>query len=349
MSQTTKCAILLEISSGAAKRLPFSVESLKEDNVIAIMDEIHEVIWLWMGKNTGLVMRRGSMRVARSLKAYGHEIGPTIVGRRLKDVVPLDGKMIESNPEEKAKFDKVLSLFTREHVIKADVLAEYTVIAEVVQHAYYGLSKSQRDDLVAAAISAPSAGDDSRKIEEIVGQFRPAVPENSSTAAVVPKVAPSPIMTTTSPSISAPPLAPPPSSPPAPSPSPISEVFAPPAISTEPIDIPVDLPAVSTIQVPEDLTKAPAPVADDVLMGEIKAAIVISSVLSEFNDVFIGFKTQQGNKIYTIEGPDGLICTFSLDQSKIQFLPGSWDKINQDQKRNIQKLFIDRVKTLLGP
>ncbi|MFX1450703.1 MAG: hypothetical protein ACFFCM_07675, partial [Promethearchaeota archaeon] len=76
MSTDSKFVIMLEITSGVSERLPFNIESLKDDNIVAIMDEIHDVIWLWMGKNTGLVQRRGSMRAARSLKAYGHEISP---------------------------------------------------------------------------------------------------------------------------------------------------------------------------------------------------------------------------------------------------------------------------------
>ncbi|NVM54952.1 MAG: hypothetical protein HWN66_14705 [Candidatus Helarchaeota archaeon] len=343
MSQVTKCAILLEISSGAAQRLPFSSESLKHDNVVAIMDEINEVIWLWMGNNTGLVKRRGSMRVARSLKAYGHEIGPSIIGRKLKDVIPIDGLKIESDPTEKANFDKVISLFTREHTIKADVLAEFQVAAEIVQHSYYGLSKTQRDDLVAAAIASPSAGDDSRKIEEIVGEFRPSVPAQSSTAAVVPKSADIPKPTVVSTPIVA--------SKPAevPKPTPKAEILPPPLAPTQTLEIPEDLPAASTIKIPGTPTKAPPTILeDDALVGDVKASIVISSVLSEYTDIFVGVISQEGNKIYTIEGPDGLICKFSLDKSKIQFLPGSWEKIDQEQKRNIQKLFIDRVKKLLG-
>ena len=329
--QAVKCAILLEISSGAAKRLPFSTESLKDDNVVAIMDEIHEVIWLWMGQNTGLVMRRGSMRAARSLKAYGHEIGPAIVGRKLKDVIPVDGLRIDSDPEEKSKFEKILSLFTREHTIKADVLAEFVVTADVIQHKYYGLSKSQRDDLVQAAISAPSAGDDARKIEEIVGEFRPSVPKESSTASVVPKVAPKP--------------APPPVVKPTPPPAPKVEITPPPMLTTETFEIPDNLPGSSSFEIPADI---PEIMPEEALLGEIKAAIVMTSVLSEYSDIFIGLKSEGGHKVFKLEGPEGLICQFSLDQSKIQFLPGSWEKVDPTIKRNIQKLFIERVKKLLG-
>ncbi|MHA1650621.1 MAG: hypothetical protein ACTSYB_10550 [Candidatus Helarchaeota archaeon] len=331
MSTATKCAILLEISSGTAKRLPFSPESLKDDNVVAIMDEIHEVIWLWMGKNTGLVMRRGSMRVARSLKAYGHEIGPSIVGRKLKDVIPVDGLKIESDPNEKAKLDKVISLFTREHTIKADVLAEYEVITEIDQPKYYGLSKSQRDELVAAAIAAPSAGDDSRKIEEIVGEFRPNVPPESSTAPVIPKV------TAPKPTISG-------ASIPKTTPSPAD--ITPPSIEvTETLEIPDELPTTTTIEIPEVVPASS--MAEDEVIGEVKAAIVISSILSEFSDIFIGTKMEEGRKTFTVESQEGIICKYALDKSKIQFLPGSWEKISAEQKQRIQKLFIERVKKLI--
>ncbi|MFX1295458.1 MAG: hypothetical protein ACFFD2_11500 [Promethearchaeota archaeon] len=339
MSHAIKCAILLEISSGATQRLPFSSESLKDDNIVAVMDELHEVIWLWMGRNTGLIMRRGSMRVARSLKAYGHEIGPSIVGRKLKDVVPVDGLKIETDSTEQTKFEKVISLFTREHTIKAEVLAEFQVIAEIEQPKYYGLSKSQRDDLVSAAIAAPSAGDDVRKIEEIVGQFRPIVPDKSSITTKASKSVPRSTPRSTSKS------APKPVSKPVPKivPKP-AEISPPPSkITTPPLKNSKGLQPASTIEIPE----SPRTMKDTELIGKIKAAILINSVLSEYTDIFVGVKTQDGRKVFSIECQDGVICKYSLDKSKIQFLPGSWDKISLDQKQKIQKIFIECVKTLL--
>lgn len=357
MSGSFKDAILLEISSGAAKRLPFSTESLTDDNIVAIMDEIHEVIWLWMGKNTGLIMRRGSMRVARSLKAYGHEIGPSIVGRKLKDVITIDGLKIESDPEEKANFDKVISLFTQEHTIKYDFLAEFEVLGKVEQHAYYGLSKSQRDDLVQAAIAAPSAGDDSRKIEEIVGEFQGDMPSDSSTAGVYKKKTPPKPAAKVSikPSISPPKPAFKASassvSPPKPAiKSSILPSKSPPKPAAK-LDISLpDFAETEVLDIPEEQAEPilTSPMEDEPLIGEVKAAIVITSILSEYNDVFLGVKDEDDQKVYNIEGPEGLICRFTLDKSKIQFLPGSWEKVPSDKKQKIQQLFIDRVKTLIG-
>jgi len=357
MSGAVKCAILLEISSGTAKRLPFSTESLSDDNIVAIMDELHEVIWLWMGKNTGLIMRRGSMRVARSLKAYGHEIGPSIVGRKLKDVIAIDGLKIETDSEEKANFDKVISLFTQDHTIRFDFLAEFQIEGIVEQPAYYGLSKSQRDGLVQAAIAAPSAGDDTRKIEDIVGKFQVEVPPESSTAAVLSK--PTPPKPTVKPSISSTISPPKPTtklgtSPPSP-PKPAAKPSLKPAISppkpAAKVDIPLpDIAETEVLEIPEEQEQPmmPSPMEDEPLIGEVKAAIVITSILSEYNDVFLGVKIEDDQKVYNIEGPEGLICRFNLDKSKIQFLPGSWEKVPSNKKQKIQKLFIDRVKTLIG-
>jgi len=368
MSGAVKDAILLEISSGAAKRLPFSTESLTDDNIVAVLDEIHEVIWLWMGKNTGLIMRRGSMRVARSLKAYGHEIGPSIVGRKLKDVIAIDGLRIESDLGEKANFEKVISLFTQEHTIKLDFLAEFQVLGKVEQPAYYGLSRSQRDDLVQAAIAAPSAGDDSRKIEEIVGEFQGDIPSGSSTTATFPKKTPPKPATKVSAASVSPPkpatkvsaasVSPPKPatkvsaasvSPPKPTVKPgISPSKGPPKPAAK-VDIPLpDISETEILELPEEQPIMPFPMEDEPLIGEVKAAIVLTSILSEYNDIFLGVKTEDDQKVYNIEGPEGLICRFTLDKSKIQFLPGSWEKINPDKKRKIQKLFIDRVKTLIG-
>jgi hypothetical protein len=45
------------------------------NNIVAVMDELHEVIWLWMGKNTGLIMRRGSMRQKSRERGQGAPTG----------------------------------------------------------------------------------------------------------------------------------------------------------------------------------------------------------------------------------------------------------------------------------
>ncbi|MHA1380315.1 MAG: hypothetical protein ACTSRG_18270 [Candidatus Helarchaeota archaeon] len=290
-----KFVIMLEITSGMSKRLPFSMDSLKDDNIVAIMDEIHEYIWLWMGKNTGLVQRRGSMRAARSLKAYGHEIGPSIVGRKLKDVLDIRGDAIETDPEQQERFETILSLFNQKYSLKFEnVLAEFSGIGGGKSNIKYGLTTEQRSELVKAALAAPTAGDDTRKIEQIVGDFRPPPPPESSTATVIPKyqqVAPS-----------------------------ISEPK--PVIQTE-------------------------MGFDETLVGEIKGAILVNAFLNKIHEVFLGYKKNpDGSSTYTLEGPNGETCKYQIKGSKINFLPGAWENVEQNKKQEIQKIFLDRVKLL---
>jgi hypothetical protein len=293
---------MLQITSGSSERLPYSMDSLADDKVVAIMDEIHKVIWLWMGSNTGLVQRRGAMRVAQSLKTYGHEIGPTIVGRNLEDVISVDAKKIftGNDPLMKGRYEKIKELFDQDFKIEADVLAVYKSISLDDQPSYYGLSREQRDNLVQAAIDAPTVGDDDREIEQIVGQYRPP-PEKSS------------------PEIPVTPIAPAPSS--APKQAPIA---------------------------PQPIEDSAGEVTDN-LLGEVKASILISSVLSELNDIFVStIDDDSGKKEYFIENADGLVCKFLVDGSNIRFRPDSWELVDNNTKRTIQKVFIDRTKKLLG-
>ncbi|MHA1269752.1 MAG: hypothetical protein ACTSPY_08215 [Candidatus Helarchaeota archaeon] len=285
MSETTKYCIMLKITQGKSDRLTYKIENLRDSDVVAIMDEVHGVIWLWMGSNTGLVQRRGAMRVAQSLKTYGHTIGPTIVGKSLSDVVHIDGRTINSDSVMAGRFNKVKELFQIDHNIEADVLGVYKAFSTDTQPSYYGLSKEQRDNLVQAALSTPAVGEDDRSIEEIVGQYRP-----------------------------------PPSTKETPAPAPTPAVSS--APSTELIS--------------------------DELVGDVKASIIISSVLTQLNDLFVSVGSGEGGKkIYTVENADGLVCKFQVDGTNIKFLPGSWELVDKESKTKIQKVFIDRTKLLL--
>lgn len=316
MSENSKFVIMLEITGGVSKRLFFSLDSLKDDNIVAIMDEIHEVIWLWMGKNTGLIERRGAMRAARSLKAYGHEIGQSIVGRKLNEPLDIRGEAIESEQEQKERYETVSSLFQQDFSLKYDdVLAEFKGLGFKSSNLKYGLTTEQRNELVKAALASPSAGDDSRAIEEIVGEFQAAPPEESSTASIIPKQKVSSI--------------------PTPSKKPIKAQQKTPSI---PVPTPSSKPAVIKQKIE----------LDENTQGDIKAAILINAVLSKINEIFVGVKKNaDGSSTYSLEGPNGETCKYTIKGSKINFLPGSWENIDQDTKQDIQKLFLDRIKLIL--
>jgi len=280
MSENRKFVVLLEIRGGVGHRLPFLAESLTDDNIVAIMDEINNVLWLWLGKNTGLVQRRGSMRAARSLKTYGHEYGNSIIGRHLGDILEIKGDVIESDQEAANRFQTALRLFNSASEIQDGTLAIFEGLAGAKSNLKYGLTTEQRDQLVKAAIAATSAGDDTRKIEDIVGKFRDADP-----------TAPSPSATT--------------------------------AIAT---------------------TARMA--LDDVSKIDVQSGIVIGTILSHINNVFVGYSGTGLSKTFSVEGPEGDVCKFTITAGKLNFTPESFTSIDPGLKNQIMAKINQRLSLI---
>lgn len=297
MSKDAKFAIMLLIDEGMSHRLPFKMENLKDDNIVAVIDEINNKLWVWMGKSTGLVQRRGSMRAARSLKAYGHEIANSVIGRNLDDVIDIRGDSLETDPEQQNRFNVIMNLVNTPHTFKIDdVLAQYDAVELGSSNIKYGLTTEQRSNLVKAALASPSAGDDSRKIEEIVGEFRPAPPPESSTAKVIPKYA-------------------------------------------QPGSVP-------TAPIPQAVSP-PRPSIDARTAGDLRAGLVITSILSEINEVFLGVSSQANNvRLFKVEGPNGEICKFTVEGESVKFQEGSWQGVDPNQKNKIQQMIVEKSKFL---
>jgi len=295
-----KFAIMLQIEEGMSHRVPFTIENLRDDNIVAIIDEVNNKLWVWMGKSTGLVQRRGSMRAARSLKAYGHEIANSVIGRNLEDVYDIRGDALDSDPEQKQRFDSIVRLVNTPHTYKIEnILAQYDAAELGSSNIKYGLTTEQRANLVKAAIAAPSAGDDTRKIEQIIGEFRPAPPPESSTATAIPKYSQQGPSTSTS----AAPMKPP--------------------LSLEPITQPV--------------SKGKS-MLDKKTMGEMRTGLIITSILTEIDEIFVGqTKKPHDVRLIKVEGPVGQICSFTIENDKITFQNGSWDKIDPEKKNKILK------------
>ncbi|MHA1894999.1 MAG: hypothetical protein ACTSX4_10890 [Candidatus Helarchaeota archaeon] len=280
MSINRKFVVLLEIRGGVGHRLPFSADSLTDDNIVAIMDEVNNVCWLWLGKNTGLVQRRGSMRAARSLKTYGHEYGNSIIGRHLGDILEIKGDVIESDPEAAKRFQTVLRLFNSANQVQDGTLAIFEGIESGKSNLKYGLTTEQRDQLVKAAIASTSAGDDDRKIEDIIGKFRDAEP-----------IAPGP------------------------GGAPITQA-----------------PSVSKL---DDLSKI-----------DVQSGIVIGTILSHINNIFVGYSGTGLSKTFSIEGPEGDICKFTITAGKLKFTPESFSSIAPALKNQIMTKINQRLQII---
>jgi len=96
-------ALLLKIDkNGIAQVVETEPGQITEDSVLFLIDEENKKNWLFIGSNVSFIHKRGSMRVANSLKKFGYEINGSIVGRKCSGLEIID-KTEETYDTEKEK------------------------------------------------------------------------------------------------------------------------------------------------------------------------------------------------------------------------------------------------------
>lgn len=95
-----KIFAMLEIDAGETRPIPISLSYLSPNRTILIIDEETENIYLFIGRDVGLVARKTAERIAQSIKTYGIKIGNMIVGRNCRNTIIIDqGELGESFKE----------------------------------------------------------------------------------------------------------------------------------------------------------------------------------------------------------------------------------------------------------
>ncbi|MHA1722067.1 MAG: hypothetical protein ACTSXW_03220 [Candidatus Baldrarchaeia archaeon] len=95
-----KFLAMLEIEGGEAHPIPISTMHLSPDRTIIIIDEDEETMYLFIGRDVGLVSRRMAERVTQSIKTYGFKYGNTIIGKNCHNLVIIDEKEIGTSFKE---------------------------------------------------------------------------------------------------------------------------------------------------------------------------------------------------------------------------------------------------------
>ncbi|MCP4762512.1 MAG: hypothetical protein GY870_12090 [archaeon] len=98
---------------GVSTPVDWGDQNLTPDNIVMAIDEESLCVWLWYGKNRGLVSRRTAMRQAQSLKGHGYTIGKSLIGRGMNEIVEIDSRKIGRVPEEDEKNNKFMSLLKK--------------------------------------------------------------------------------------------------------------------------------------------------------------------------------------------------------------------------------------------
>ncbi len=100
---------------GVSTPIKWGKENLTSDRSIIVLDEENLKLWLWHGKKQNLVSRRVALRQAESLKGHGYQIGKSILGRDIKELIEIDIRKIGRDPETDGANEEFQKLLNREY------------------------------------------------------------------------------------------------------------------------------------------------------------------------------------------------------------------------------------------
>ena len=81
------------------------------------------------------------------------------------------------------------------------------------------------------------------------------------------------------------------------------------------------------------------------VLGSVKTGILITSVMKEYPELHVNHRSGKDSEEYELETPDGTICKFRVDGSKLVISPESTFG-GEEKKIKIQKTFVEVAKRL---
>ncbi|MBD3354281.1 MAG: hypothetical protein GF364_22555 [Candidatus Lokiarchaeota archaeon] len=304
--------------------ISWGADNLKSDRTIMVLDEENLKIWLWHGKQRGLVSRRTALRQAESLKGHGYTVGKSIIGRGITEIIEIEERKIGRVPETSKNNEDFMKLLNRN--------------VQEVGNKVIAFGMGGAEDSGDALIGAGSEPEP--KVEEKPKKI--AIPE-------VPKPEPKPV-----PKPEPKPVPKPEPKPvPKPEPEPVQEVQIPPKTSVASPATVEDEPDFSADEYesedeeaeaePAQPQAAPASAPSLSPNDEAKMGVVLLAVMSVFHDIWASKKADGSISIEQMDGP---VCKFTIESGKVKFEPGSFSKIDPEKKQAIQAKFYELVKNL---
>ena len=113
---------------GVSTPIKWGKENLISDSSIIVLDEENLKLWLWHGKRQNLVSRRVALRQAEALKGHGYQIGKSILGRDIKQLIEIDERKIGRDPETDAVNEELQKLLDREYQKIGDNIISFTLV-----------------------------------------------------------------------------------------------------------------------------------------------------------------------------------------------------------------------------
>ncbi len=142
--------IMLEIGGlGFLRAVRPNPRKLRGDVSLAIIDEVNNVLWLWIGNSVQFDKRRKAEQKIQQISQEGHRIGGELLGQGLP-VVVIDQDEIE-NPETASQFSTLTTILEGPMEVKTQADHRGTLIYAMLQ----GDSKIAPSTPAAAAPSIP--------------------------------------------------------------------------------------------------------------------------------------------------------------------------------------------------
>lgn len=112
---------MLHSDSGSTHPVKFDPNFITSDRCVIVLDEVNDTCWVWLGKDAGMVNRRTTLRLARSLKRLGYPMkgGNVCVG--LKRLVEIDERM--DDEETHANMEAFNNALQQKYKLKDDLIA----------------------------------------------------------------------------------------------------------------------------------------------------------------------------------------------------------------------------------
>ncbi len=113
---------------GVSTPIKWGKENLISDSSIIVLDEENLKLWLWHGKRQNLVSRRVALRQAEALKGHGYQIGKSILGRDIKQLIEIDERKIGRDPETDVVNEELQKLLDREYQEIGDNIISFSIV-----------------------------------------------------------------------------------------------------------------------------------------------------------------------------------------------------------------------------
>lgn len=119
-------AIMFDVmKDGEITPVKWDKNNLNDDRSIILLDESTMSIFLWHGKQRGLVDRRIALRQADALKGHGYTSGKTIIGIDIRAIKEIDQRKLGRDKETDEMKEELDVLFSQKHTEMENFLVSF--------------------------------------------------------------------------------------------------------------------------------------------------------------------------------------------------------------------------------